>query len=163
MSNREFQDSPRTQYLKGAYQILKDQGGVHGGWWHGDKHHGLLCLEGALQKTMDIGLIVISKKDKLDNSEAYKFLMQEAKALVVEGWYHPPAGWKWIPKVFWPAEKQMSYFRSQSISSPHFTALHLFNDFLGQDFVYSLMERAIAKSEALDRKESTLSVLELVA
>lgn len=149
MSEREIPESDLTRELKAAYGILKKQGVCYGSWWHGkDDESESLCLEGVLQKSMGISYPI--NPTLLYVTPVYKFIQAEAKSSLDKIKIGVLARLK--ARML---HRHLPAHTIDHMQNYHFRLdLHHYNDSLGWNFVFPLMERCVAKSEAMDRQES---------
>ncbi len=151
MSERQIPDSTITKQLKTTYRILRKQGHCHGSWWAGTKsfEHTLgYCVEGALQ------LATRTKFHReMNNKPVYLFLLAEAKKELLRKKTFVEWGKSWFIKSSftedWARDSVVHYLQK----AEDCVTLHMFNDHLGQRFIFPLLEKAIAKSEAMDKCE----------
>lgn len=162
MSERQLPESTRTQQLKAAYDILCNQGTCFGGWWHPNSNPNLeldLCIEGALQ--VATGTVPLRRLNKLP---IYHFVLGEARELIQERMAklsNVSSLRKFTESMYGLHGRIIELDLLTNVKSYHSGELNQINDRLGNLLIFPLMERCIAKSEALDRQEST-ALLEAV-
>lgn len=165
MSERELQDSDLTKQLKETYSILEKQGTVHGGWAYGVagmastlpvgtvvKHVGTLCVEGALQ------IATNAYKQEIAKTPIYQFVLNEVYAYLdeeepkpsilskVSSFLHPISHHGW--------DVDLHKARLAQMRANKTTHLYHYNDILGKKVIMPVLERCIAKSEAMDREKA---------
>lgn len=161
MSEREF-DSTVTKNLKAAFDILQKQGGCKGDWYYPGTNadEKPFCAEGALQKALADNGGNRPRITILHTIKEYQLVKDSAMEVVSE---LAAPKLSWLRRLFSFDLFSFDCSRILLVDCLSGAPLHTINDIGGKEVIFPAFERAIAKSEALDREQAKNKILELVA